>query len=166
MNVDQTAMLITADQEKELQFTAFSNDAAWIIGNMMVEAAKKNSLGITIDICRSNQQLFHYAMPGTSPDNDEWIKRKNRLVGRFFHSSFYMYCHFKYLNTTIEKNSLLPESEYAPHGGAFPITIKGVGVIGTITVSGLPQKEDHDFVVAVLRNYFVKMPDNETGQII
>jgi len=156
MNVDQSAMIETANQENELQFTEFSNEIAWEIGTMMVEAARKRSLAITIDICRSNQQLFHYAMPGTIVDNDEWIKRKNRVVGRFFHSSFYMGCHFRYLNTTIEKYSLLPESEYAPHGGAFPLTIKGVGVVGTFTVSGLAQKEDHDFVVGVLRQYLEK----------
>lgn len=154
MNIDQAAMLETANQEKELQFTGFTNEDAWEIGTLMVEAAKARFLAITIDICRSNQQLFHYAMPGTIVDNDEWIKRKNRVVGRFFHSSFYMGCHFRNLNTTIEKNSLLPESEFAPHGGAFPLTIRGVGVVGTFTVSGLPQKEDHDFVVGILRQYF------------
>jgi len=154
MNVDQAAMIETANQESELQFTLFTNADAWEIGNLMVEAAKARSLAITIDISRSNQQLFHYAMPGTNPDNDEWIKRKNRVVGRFFHSSFYMGCYYRNLNTTIEKNSLLAESEFAPHGGAFPLTIKGVGIVGTFTVSGLPQKDDHDFVVSVLRQYF------------
>ena len=154
MNVDQTAMIDIANQESELQFSFFTNADAWEIGNLMVESARARSLAITIDISRSNQQLFHYAMPGTNPDNDEWIKRKNRVVGRFFHSSFYMGCYYRNLNTTIEKNSLLAESEFAPHGGAFPLTIKGVGIVGTFTVSGLPQKEDHDFVVSVLRQYF------------
>lgn len=155
MNVDQAAMIETAEQENELQFARFTNEDAWKIGTMMVEAAKARSLPITIDICRSTQQLFHFAMPGSIPDYDEWIKRKNRVVGRFFHSSFYMGCHFRNLNTTIEKNCLLPESEYAPHGGAFPLTIKDVGVVGTFTVSGLAQKEDHDFVVGILREYLL-----------
>ena len=161
MNVDQAAMIETANQENELQFTGFTNEDAWEIGTMMVEAAKTRSLAITIDICRSGQQLFHYAMPGTIPDNDEWIKRKNRVVGRFFHSSFYMGCHFRNLNTTIEKNSLLPEPEFAPHGGAFPLTIRGVGVVGTFTVSGLAQKEDHDFVVGILRQYLEVKDDSK-----
>lgn len=154
MNVDQSAMAETLEQEKELIFSKFTNDDAWKIGTMMVETANERSLPISMDICRSGQQLFHFAMPGSSPDNDEWIKRKNRLVGRCFHSSFYMGCYYRFLNTTIEKNSLLPESEFAPHGGAFPLSIAGVGVVGTITVSGLPQKEDHDFVVGILRRYF------------
>ena len=30
------------------------------------------------------------ALDGTSPDNDEWIRRKSNVVDRFGHSSFYV----------------------------------------------------------------------------
>jgi uncharacterized protein (UPF0303 family) len=36
---------------------------------------------------------------------------------------------------------------FAPAGGGFPITLKGLGVVGVVTVSGLPQRDDHAFVV-------------------
>ena len=36
------------------------------------------------------QAVFHVSRPGAKMDNDEWIKRKNRLVYRFGHSSYYM----------------------------------------------------------------------------
>jgi len=29
-------------------------------------------------------------MPGTSRDNDVWVQRKNNVVNRFGHSSFYL----------------------------------------------------------------------------
>ena len=45
------------------------------------------------------------------------------------------------------------EQEYAAHGGSFPIILKGSGVVGTITVSGLAQEEDHLLVVNTLRDY-------------
>jgi uncharacterized protein (UPF0303 family) len=41
--------------------------------------------------------------------------------------------------------------DYAANGGAFPITIKDTGIIGTVTVSGMRQAEDHAMVVEALR---------------
>jgi uncharacterized protein (UPF0303 family) len=54
---------------------------------------------------------------------------------------------------TMEEKYLLPSGEYAAHGGAFPLIIRDVGVVGTITVSGLPQQEDHELVVTTLRQF-------------
>jgi len=47
-------------------------------------------------------------------------------------------------------NTASPAAEFASHGGAFPLTVKGAGVIGVVTVSGLPQRQDHEFVVEAL----------------
>src|SRR5712691_8539131 len=133
-------------QEEEVQFMSFSNDTALAVGMALVQA-------VTVDITRSGQQLFHFAMAGTSIDNGEWIKRKNRVVNRFGHSSYYMGISLKNAGQTIEEKYLLSESDYAAHGGAFPLIIKGVGVVGTITVSGLPQQEDHELVVSTLKQF-------------
>ena len=140
-------------QEEALQFTAFTNDTAVEVGLRLVDAARQERMGVTVDVCRNGQQLFHCALPGTSLDNDEWIKRKNRVVNRFGHSSYYMGMTYASKNTTIQESSLLDPTRYAAHGGAFPVLIKGVGVVGTITVSGLPQQEDHQLVVRVLADY-------------
>ena len=140
-------------QEEELQFNYFNEDTAWQIGNMFVKEAINKKLPISIDITRGIQQLFHASRPGASADNDVWIKRKIRLVTRFGHSSFYMGQYLKSCGKSIEEMYLLPESEYAPHGGCFPIIIKNSGVIGTIAVSGLPQEDDHKLVVQILREY-------------
>ncbi len=140
-------------QEERLQFTEFTNDIAFEIGLKLVETAQENNLSLTVDIRRTGQQLFHYALPGTTRDNDEWIKRKNRVVNRFGHSSFYIGRLYASQGTTIEEKALLDPTKYAPHGGAFPIIVRGIGVIGTITVSGLPQREDHELVVRVLSEY-------------
>jgi uncharacterized protein (UPF0303 family) len=138
------------EQEEVLQFSEFTNDTAIALGLALVEVARAEGKVITIDIARNGQQLFHCALGGTSIDNDEWIKRKNRVVHHFGHSSYYMGLHYKSKESTIEEKSLLDPRLYAPHGGAFPITVRNVGVVGTITVSGLPQEEDHALVVRVL----------------
>jgi uncharacterized protein (UPF0303 family) len=140
-------------EEEELQFISFNEDTAWQIGSQLVKDTKNKNLPVTIDITRGGQQLFHASRPGASADNDEWIKRKVRLVYRFGHSSYYMGQFLKSRKKSIEEMYLLPESEYAPHGGCFPIIIKGSGIIGTITVSGLTQEEDHKLVVRAIRDY-------------
>jgi len=140
-------------EELELQFTSFNEVTAWQIGSQLVERATRAGLPVTIDVTRGDHQLFHASLQGTSADNDEWIKRKVRLVYRFGHSSFYMGQLLKSKGKRIEEAYLLPESQYAPHGGCFPIIVKDSGVIGTITASGLAQEDDHRLVVQAIRDF-------------
>jgi uncharacterized protein (UPF0303 family) len=140
-------------QEDELQLAAFTNDTAWELGRRLVETARERGLAVTVDIRRGDQQLFHCALAGTAADNDAWIERKNRVVRRFGHSSFYVGESLRRDGTTIAERFLLDEREYAPHGGAFPVIVRDVGMVGTVTVSGLPQEEDHRLVVEVLRAF-------------
>ena len=143
-------------EEQELQFTKFNETTAWQIGSQLVERSVSNNLPVTIDITRGDHQLFHASLHGTSPDNDEWVKRKVRIVYRFQHSSLYMGQLLKSKGRRIEEAYLLPESEYAPHGGCFPIILRDTGMIGTITVSGLSQEEDHKLVVHAIRDHLAQ----------
>lgn len=149
-------LTILREQEAELQFTEFSNETALELGLALLEAARGTGKAVTIDITRNGQQLFHYAMNGTSADNDSWVRRKSNTVQRFGRSSYAMGIALKNAGQTIEQKYLLPESEYAAHGGSFPLSIRKVGVIGTITVSGLPQAEDHELVVSTLRSFLAR----------
>jgi len=143
-------------EEDELQFKRFNEETAWQVGCQLIEQGKKENIPITIDITRGTHQLFHASLHGTSADNDEWVKRKVRLVYRFGHSSFYVGQLLKSKGKSIEEAYLLPEGEYAPHGGCFPIIVKGTGMVGTITVSGLPQEEDHKLVVESIRAFLAE----------
>jgi uncharacterized protein (UPF0303 family) len=143
-------------EEQELQFVSFDESTAWRLGCQLVERAQKEGFPIAIDIRRGSHQLFHASLPGTSPDNDEWINRKVRLVYRFGHSSFYIGQLLKSKGRSLEEAYLISEREYAPHGGCFPVIVKNTGVIGTITVSGLPQEEDHKLVVQAIREYLAQ----------
>jgi uncharacterized protein (UPF0303 family) len=138
------------EQEERLQFTSFDHDDAWRLGSLLVSVARERSLGVTIDIRLGDQQLFHSALPGTSPDNDDWIERKVRVVRRFGHSSYLVGQGYRDQGTTFEEKSHLDTALYAAHGGCFPILIRGTGPVGTVTVSGLPQLDDHRLVVEVL----------------
>ena len=144
-------------QEEELQFTTFTNTTAWELGCALVDAAQRDRLGVTIDIRRGDQQLFHAALPGTAANNDVWIERKNRVVRRFGHSSFYIGTKHRLEGTDARRaRAASTRRVFAAHGGAFPVIVRGVGPVGTVTVSGLPQADDHRLVVDVLRAFLAE----------
>lgn len=153
MTADRPTLETLARQEEELVFDRFDEETAWRLGVRLVEAAHEAGLPVTIDIRRDGHQLFHAARPGTAPDNDAWIERKVRVVRRFGRSSLHVGEAARQAGTTFEEQMRLDPDEYAAHGGAFPVTVSGVGVIGVVTVSGLPQLEDHAFVVEQLSRF-------------
>ncbi|HWT26740.1 MAG TPA: heme-degrading domain-containing protein [Mobilitalea sp.] len=143
-------------QENELQFNEFTNATALNIGLSLVDRAKKENKSITIEINRNGHQLFHYSCEGTSPDNDQWVARKCNVVRRFNHSSHYMWAKVSQAGTTLEDRFKVSSAEFASSGGAFPVIVKNVGVIGAIAVSGMAQEVDHQWVVDAIRAYIGK----------
>jgi uncharacterized protein (UPF0303 family) len=142
-------------QERRLVFDSFGYEDAWRLGSLFVDTARQRELPIVVDIRYGAQQLFHAALPGSSADNDGWVERKRRVVERYGHSSYLVGTRFRARGTTFEASSRLPEDTYAAHGGSFPLRVggAGTGVIGTVTVSGLPQEVDHALVVEVLEQF-------------
>ena len=150
--MSQEDLLQRLDAELEtLRFPSFNFEDALAIGLDLVETARRKALPIAIDVTVNRQQLFHAALPGSSPDNDQWVLRKSRVVARFFKSSLAIATELRIKGRTIEEVHGLPSAEYAASGGSVPVLVKGAGVIGTITVSGLPDVEDHEMVVAAIR---------------
>ena len=143
-------------EEQELQFDRFSNEDAVKLGLSLYETAKEKNLPVTIDITRNGHQLFHLSMPGTSPDNDQWVARKIKLVNRMGMSSYHVGTMLRSLGMTLEERFELSHYEYAAHGGCFPVILKGTGPIGTVTISGLAQEDDHAMVVNAIRAYLKK----------
>ena len=141
------------EQERTLVFSTFSLEMAHEIGEHLYQTALTRNMPVAIDITRNGQQLYHAALPGSSADNDAWILRKSKVVMRFGHSSYYWGMHIEMSKMTLEGNYFLDPREYTAHGGSFPISIKDSGVIGTITVSGLPSEDDHALVVEILKRY-------------
>ncbi|MCF3122530.1 heme-degrading domain-containing protein [Streptomyces arenae] len=140
-------------QEARLTLPHFTYDDAWALGTLLVGLARERHAPVAIDIRRGGQQLFHAALPGSTPDNDAWIDRKRRVVERYACSSYLVGSRFRAKGTTFEASSRLDPDVYAAHGGAFPLTVEGAGVIGTVVVSGLPQVEDHALVVEALERF-------------
>ena len=140
-------------QEERLLFSRFDNDDAWALGCLLVDLAKARTLPVTIDIRRHGHQLFHAALPGTAPDNDRWIERKVRVVERLNASSFLVGRRMAAKDEAFDEMYGVNPADYATHGGAFPIRVRDVGVVGVVTVSGLPQADDHALVVEALERF-------------
>jgi uncharacterized protein (UPF0303 family) len=148
---DRRALIASLEvQEEQLVFTGFSNADAWRLGSGMVTAAIERALPVTIDIRRHGQQLFHVALPGTTAENDSWIERKVNVVNRFAAASYLVGRRLAARGVALDEELGVEPRLFAAHGGAFPIRIRDVGVVGTVTVSGLPQADDHAFVTEMI----------------
>lgn len=152
MNIEKDLEQI-ALQEQRLRFEHFDAAVAWELGNRLKALAERRQGAVAIDVSLHHQPLFFYAMPGTTPDNADWIRRKRNVAMRFGRSSYAVGLALKQKGSTLSLEQGLPERDYATHGGSFPVVVKGAGCIGAITVSGLPQREDHAMVVEVLAEY-------------
>lgn len=151
----RTLLARLAAEEQELVFTRFGLDDAWALGAQMRADAAAAGLKIVIGITLGEARVFHTALEGSSADNDAWLDRKARVTRRYGHSSFHVGQTFRVNGRDFDTASRLDRRVYAAHGGVFPIIIEGTGVVGTVGVSGLPQAEDHAFVVEQLRSYLL-----------
>ena len=146
-------LALIARQEAELVFPAFDYDTAWHLGTTLRELAITRGQSIVIDIRRfgqPHQQLFYSALAGTTPDNPRWVQRKTNVVARFHRSSYAIGLTLEQAGRTFAERYSLPDADYAAHGGCFPIRVASAGIIGCVTISGLPQREDHNLVVEAI----------------
>lgn len=137
-------------QERELVLPRLDAETAWQLGTRLRSMAAERGLPVVIDIRRFGQPLFYTALEGTTPDNVEWVRRKINVVARFHRSSYAIGLRDKAKNETIYESQGLPLADYATHGGAFPLAVAGAGLVGCVTVSGLPQRSDHELAVEAL----------------
>lgn len=142
---------------KELQFPRFTKDDSLNLGLLLVELGKSRKLPIAIDITKGDQVLFHVALDGATPDNEHWIRAKQRTAARYEVPSLLVGLRGRLGGGRIEHQGWYDESTYAAHGGCFPVYVAGVGAVATVAVSGLPQQRDHDLVVEALREILASM---------
>jgi uncharacterized protein (UPF0303 family) len=137
-------------QEQALVLPRFDSEVAWRIGSTLRELAFKRNLGVVIDVRRFGQPLFYCALEGSTPNNPDWVRRKSNVVAQFFRSSYAVGLDLQQKKTDLMEKHGLPFSEFAAHGGSFPIRVENAGVVGSVTVSGLPQRDDHELAVEAL----------------
>jgi uncharacterized protein (UPF0303 family) len=139
-----------AEQERRLRFARFDAASAWDLGCRLKAAAEARGVALAIEVRIARETVFFHAMPGTGPENADWIRRKRNTVELLQRSSYAVGRSLEREGSTLEAKLGLPTRDYASHGGGFPLRVEGVGCIGVVTVSGVPQREDHALVAASL----------------
>jgi uncharacterized protein (UPF0303 family) len=136
-------------QERELRLPRFDAQVAWDLGTRIKAMAEERNLSLVVDVRRFGHPLFYAALEGTTPDNPEWVRRKSNMVARYHCSSYGMGLQLKMKNQTLEDRGHAI-ADFAAHGGSFPLHVENAGIVGSVTVSGLPQRADHELVVEAL----------------
>lgn len=137
------------EEARRLIFPRFAEETALALGLKLVELAQAGDLPVVIDIRTPDRCLFHAALPGSAPLNDLWAARKSATALMFHEASLLVGTRHRDKGETLAKHGL-PSEGYADHGGAVPIRVAGAGVVACVTVSGLPQVEDHRLAVRAI----------------
>ena len=96
-------------------------------------------------------------MEGTSKNNEDWVRRKENTVYDFEKSSYEMKLSMDLKQDDMWNRYGLEKGDYAQAGGSIPVFVSGTGMIGTVTVSGMAQSEDHAFVTEALKTLKSKL---------
>ncbi len=140
---------ITA-QEQDLRLPRLDAHVAWELGSKLRTMALERRHTLVAEVRRFGQPLFYAALDGTTPDSPEWVRRKGNVVARFHRSSYGVGMTLKLKGTTLTERYGLSVSDFAADGGSFPLNVERAGVVGSVTVSGLSQRDDHNLVVEAL----------------
>jgi uncharacterized protein (UPF0303 family) len=148
------------EQLRRLRFDGFDEQAAWELGSDLRQRALDRDAAVTIEVRLNGDTVFLHAMPGTTPANADWARRKRNVVELLHQPSYAVGLHAKRDGRSILEMMGLSERDHASHGGSFPIQVTGVGCVGAVTVSGLPQRTDHSMVVeALAARLSIPLPD-------
>src|ERR1700743_3073820 len=102
-------------QEQELQFASFDEETAWRLGAGIRALAVSRKLSLVVDVRRFGQPLFYTALPGTTPDNVEWVRRKSNVVARFHRSSYAIGRELEEKKSNLSARYGLPLADYPSH---------------------------------------------------
>lgn len=136
-------------QEQELVLPGFDEHVAFAIGTSVRERALAEGLALVVDIRSWDRQMFFAALSGTSADNAEWVRRKVNTVRRFQKSSYRIWLE-RDGSLVFPPHAGADPADFVVAGGGFPLRVANAGIVGCLTISGLPQRNDHDVAVAAL----------------
>lgn len=141
-------------QESELVLPALDEAIAFELGSAIRARALDEGLSLVVDIRTWDRQLFFSATPGTSADNAEWVRRKINSVRRFQRASYRLVLERGEVPFTVQSGA--DPGDYVIAGGGFPLRVPGAGIVGCLTISGLPGRNDHGVAVDAVCDHLGK----------
>lgn len=138
------------EQEQGLAFERFDEDIAYAIGAHIRGAARAAGKGIAYGVYLWDRTLCFGLTAGASSHNTTWAERKVGTVRLLHKSSYRLVLERGDKPRLLEPGWALDPATYAIAGGAFPISLKGLGIVGAVAVSGLPERDDHGYGVAAI----------------
>jgi len=137
-------------QERRLRFSRFDENTAFALGCGLRALCIERGIALAIEVRWMRRTVFRHTMAGTSAANDDWVRRKRNTVELFGQSSYAVGRMLAREGESLDTKMGLATRDFATFGGGFPVLLEGAGCVGAVTVSGLPQREDHALVVQVL----------------
>lgn len=148
---------ILEEQENYFHFNKFDSDDVWKLGCCLIEEAKERKFSPAFSIRLNNgYTIFQYGFHGTGLDHANWMDRKERMTKTKQMSSLRCAYLLKKAGSKMEEAWFMDSMEYSDCGGAFPIYVDGVGMIGSILASGISVLNDHDVIIGGLCRFFGK----------
>lgn len=148
------------EQEASLILERFDETVAYEIGTALRAKAVADGLPIVVDIQSFDRPLFYAALPGSDVSNRDWAKRKINVVRRYLRSSYSLMLERDAEDRLFKPADGVNVSDYVLAGGGFPIRVDRAGVVGVVAVSGLPDRGDHNLIVATLCSYLGRDPES------
>ncbi len=139
------------EEAASLHRASFTLSDALRLGQSVTEIAMVDALAITVEVRHGARVAFRAALPGSTADNDSWLARKAAVVSRYELPTLAVRVRYEEQGLDFHEATGLPRQDYVAAGGGLPIIVTGVGLVGILGISGLPQVEDHQLGVRCLR---------------
>ena len=116
----------------------------------MREAARALGKGIAVGVLLWDRTMFYGTTAGIAWGNEPWVRRKVGTVRLMLKSSYRVVLERGDKPRVLEESWAQDVRDYALAGGAFPITLKGFGIVGAVATSGLSERLDHNLSAAAV----------------
>jgi uncharacterized protein (UPF0303 family) len=117
-NTEIPVLADVADLEAEfaqLRLTAMDHEAALSLGDDLVRRSRAKGWPMVVSVKLGDHEVFHVALPGAKPINDNWIRRKRNLIELTGEPTFLVGQRLAAQGKTIEDFGLSPV-DFAPAG--------------------------------------------------